>query len=407
MAEALRAPRVAVVDLACNSPFYCGTFVRALRDADILAELASPLFYLEPDFLADCPRSDWVADFVVHRPRPRALRLALRTLELTCNYRRLLREIKNGRYDIVHVEWVPLQERQTWFMSRLRRQCERTNVVLAFTAHNVRPHDIPRANLGKVRRNVELAHLVFAHTEHVAKGLVDDIGVVTPIAVIPHGPLFADYELPSREEAKERLGTSEGPLVLFLGELMPYKGVDLLAEAWPETRARNPRANLMVVGPVGDEGVRPHLARLAQMPDVVVIDRYVPVKLMLDCYAAADLVVFPYRSISQSGALMTAVGLGRPAVVTPIPGFLEQVRDLDSVVVAEVVDAGAISAALSNALAVRSDLQCRAVEDRNRIHESATGWQSAANRFASAYLEALRKGNHGRGDFVADFEAGI
>ena len=47
--------RAVVVDLLCNTPYYCGPLVGALRAEGVEAELASPAFYLEPDFLADLP----------------------------------------------------------------------------------------------------------------------------------------------------------------------------------------------------------------------------------------------------------------------------------------------------------------------------------------------------------------
>ena len=77
--------------------------------------------------------------------------------------------------------------------------------------------------------------------------------------------------------------------------LRPYKGLDLLAEAWPQVLGAHPEARLLVVGKVLDAAVRPELDRLRALPRVQIVDRYVSVARMLDSHAVAQVVVFPYR----------------------------------------------------------------------------------------------------------------
>src|SRR5690349_2907068 len=337
--------RAVVVDLLCNSPYYCGPLAAALRDAGVDAELASPAFYLEPDFLDAYPVAPWIANLTVRVARPRPLRLASRTVEVAVNGLRLLWRISRRRYDIVHVQWMPLDHRQTLGMRLLRLACDRAGTRLVFTAHNVLPDDDEGADAATVRRNLNRADLVVAQTDHVARELRTAIRTRSPIAVIPHGPLFVDRPLPAPAEAAARLGWPSDPTVLFLGLLRPYKGLDLLAEAWPEVLAECPEARLLVVGKVLDDAVRPELDRLRVLPRVEIVDRYVPVARMLDSYAVARVVVFPYRRISQSGALMTAAGVGRPSVITPLDGLMEQVRGLTSAVVAADVTGPALARA--------------------------------------------------------------
>ena len=134
------------------------------------------------------------------------------------------------------------------------------------------------------------------------------------------------------------------------------------------------------------------VARLRALPGVRVIDRYLSVQEMLDCHAASDIVVFPYRRISQSGALMTAVGLGRPVVVTPIEGLLEQVRGLMSATVADAVTGPAVADAITRALRDVDTKRTLALEDRHSVENSETGWPSIARATASAYDQALALG---------------
>jgi glycosyltransferase involved in cell wall biosynthesis len=377
--------RVVLVDLLCNSPFYCAALTRALSEIGVDAKLASPRFYLEPEFLDDCPRPSWIRDLVVHASSPRPLRLAARTIEGSLNFLQLLARILAGRYDVVHVQWVPIEGGAAPFMRILRSACDRTGTLLVFTAHNAVPHDRDRVDLGALRRNLDRAHHIVAHTDHVARELIEDIGTVTPVSVIPHGPLFLDRLLPPRHEAATRLGEPSGPIVLFQGLIRPYKGLDLLLEAWPSVLEQAPSATLFVVGKIVDDPAAPELRRRAQAQRIEVVDRYVSVNEMLDYYAVADVVVFPYRRISQSGALMTAAGLGRPTVVTPIEGFRQQVEELKSAVVAEAVTGGAIAEALSSSLSRREELAAAAEADRTAIAKSPLGWTAVATATARLY----------------------
>ena len=385
--------RAVVVDLLCNTPYYCAPLVRALRGAGVGAVLASPVFYLEPRYLDDTPRAAWMVDLAVHWSRPRPLRLAVRAVEATVNLALLLARVASGAYDVVHVQWIPFEERSSTFMRLLRRACRATDTLLVYTAHNAIPHDRPSTDVSVIRRNLDLADVVIAQTSHVAAEIVDRVGTITSIEVIPHGPLFIDRDLPDRAAAASRLGIrSTSPIVLSLGLLRPYKGLDLLADAWPAVRDAIPDARLLVVGKRGDRDVEADIDRLRHQAGVTVDERYVSVPTMLDYHAVADVVVVPYRRISQSGALMTAVGLGRPVVLTPLGGLLEQVDGLESAMVAAAVDGGALADALVSSLGA-GELAAAAARDRERIAGSAAGWRSVGRATADAYergLAALR-----------------
>ncbi len=381
--------RVAIVDLLCNTPFYDAPLVRALRNHGVEAELASPRFYLEPDYLDPYPRPRWITDLTVHLSHPRAIRLASRAVEFSVNLLRLRHAIREGEYQVVHVEWIPLEARQTVIMRVLRAACDHAGIPLVLTVHNVLPHDTPAAKREVIRGNLDLADLLVVHTHHVVRELESLLGVKKATAVVPHGVMFADAELPQKSEARAALGLEGDPIVLFAGVVRPYKGADLLVEAWPAVRAAFPEALLLVVGhALGDEA-RSQLSELEKLPGVRVTGGYVAVETMVRYHAACDLVVFPYKSIWQSGALMSAVGLGRPSVVTPIPGFVDQTAGLGSVIFADAATGPAIAKATIAALEARSAHLAAATEDRRRVATSTLGWPSVGQATARAYEGAI------------------
>ena len=378
--------RIVAVDLLCNSPFYSAALAGALRDAGAEVELASPRFYLEPEALDPAPRAPWILDLVVRIPRLRPVRLAVRAAEIAWNTSRLLIRILRRRYDVVHIQWIPLATRSTLFMRVLRAACDRSEATLVLTVHNTIPHDDPRANRTVSRGNRNRAHFVIALTHYVARELVDD-RVRVPIAVVPHGPLFGDQPLPPRASAARRLGRSMALTVLFLGLIRAYKGIDLLATAWPLVTDAILGVQLLVVGRVLDPAVRRDLARLRTQPGVEIVDHYVSVSCMRDAYAVSDVVVLPYHRISQSSSLMTAVGLGRPTVITPVGGLLEQAAALSSAVVADNVSGPALARALIHSLGRIDQQQAAAAHDRDTIAGSPAGWLAVARATLAAYRE--------------------
>ena len=381
--------RVLIVDLLCNTPFYDSALVRALVEAGADAQLASPKFYVEPDYLSSCPIAGWITDLTVHLSEPRKLRLASRAVELSLNFGRLLSHVASGRYDVVHVEWIPLEDRRTIFMRLLDRACAHGGAALVFTAHNVLPHDKADADRVTLRRNLEHADFIVALSEHVAESLRQTIGVKTDVTVIPHGALHTELQLQPRESALSAVGLQEGPVVLFAGIVRPYKGIDILTEAWPHIRGTFPSATLVVAGrALGDEAAA-QLQRLSLEPGVRVVNEYVPLKTMIDYHIASDVVVFPYRAISQSGALATALGLGRPVVITPTDGFVEQAAGISSVVISEAIDGPAFAKATIAALERRETLDRLAADERRALAQSSKGWPAVARATLRAYERAI------------------
>ena len=97
--------------------------------------------------------------------------------------------------------------------------------------------------------------------------------------------------------------------MLFFGLIRPYKGVDVLLDAW--RRAERPDgAELWIVG-------MPRMdASFIHGPDVRTALRFVSGAELAGAFRAADLVVLPYREIDQSGVLFTALAFGKPLLLT-------------------------------------------------------------------------------------------
>ena len=126
---------------------------------------------------------------------------------------------------------------------------------------------------------------------------------------------------PDRGACREKLGVRR-PLVLFLGLVRRYKGVDLLLEAAARI-CREADAEIAIVGEVfPDAGFLGERVQHSSLHDRVrLIDRYVTEEDMDEWLAACDVVVCPYRKVSGSGIAARAVAAGRPVVASDLEGF--------------------------------------------------------------------------------------
>ena len=170
------------------------------------------------------------------------------------------------------------------------------------------------------RALVRRADALVALTAHVAdrllvQGLLGKDGCKTKTLIRSRLPPFAFGPPPPPPRAHG------GPLRLLLfGRLLPYKGLDLLAETL--TRL-GPRADL-VVRVVGSGPESAPLAALRLLPGVTVENRWVPESELAALLAWSDAMVLPYREASQSGAGAAAIAAGRWIVATRVGGMEEQ-----------------------------------------------------------------------------------
>jgi len=128
-------------------------------------------------------------------------------------------------------------------------------------------------------------------------------------------------------EAKKRLGL-EGRTVLFFGYVRPYKGVHNLLDAFAKVSARL-NATLVIVGEFYEPS-RPyveHIERLELGQAVRLVDRYVSDEDVGLYFSAADVVILPYVSATQSGVVQIAFAFDTPVISTAVGGIPEVVKD--------------------------------------------------------------------------------
>ena len=162
---------------------------------------------------------------------------------------------------------------------------------------------------------------VIAHSEHGAARLRDEVGLDPGrVRVIPHGAFDYLTRLPEEKPLPAELEGAEGPVILFFGLLRPYKGLDLLLEAFRQVEG----AELWIVGnPRMDVEPLRAAAPRRRPGRVRFVTRFVEDAEIPAIFRRADLVVLPYRDAEHSGVLYTGLAFGKPMVLSAVGGFPE------------------------------------------------------------------------------------
>ena len=164
-----------------------------------------------------------------------------------------------------------------------------------------------------------------------------------PIDVISH-PSEPRAVIPDRAAARARLGVpADVPLFLFSGILRPYKGWDVLLEAFAAARREVPEAQLVLAG----EAWGSALDVPARAPAAVRLElRYLSEDERALWFAACDAVVCPYRHATGSGIAADALAFSRPVIGSAVDGLAGIVEEGRSGLLVPPGDAGALAAAM-------------------------------------------------------------
>lgn len=218
----------------------------------------------------------------------------------------------------------------------------------------------------------------------MSKSVEQDIRQFTktkPVAFSPH-PIYDNYGAAvSREEGIQFLGLEvDTPYILFFGFIRRYKGLDLLLEAMARPEIRELGLKLIIAGEYYDQAdFYDELIQRHQLESHIVRrTHFISNEEVKYYFAAASLVVQPYRSATQSGISQIAYHFEKPMIVTRVGGLPEIVADGKEGYVVDV-DPQAIAEAMLDFF------------ERNKTGEFQQHLQAAKARFSWNHMTQIIK----------------
>jgi glycosyltransferase involved in cell wall biosynthesis len=252
------------------------------------------------------------------------------------------RTLRRRRPDVLIFKyWLPFFAPCFGTIARIVRRGTNTKVILI--CDNVLPHERRPFDAAFTRYLFRCVNAFIVQSNAVEK----ELRAFWPRALyrnVPH-PVYNIFGLPvSREVARQRLQLGGSRIILFFGYVRRYKGLGVLLEALSLV-GRSMEVQLLVVGEFyDDEQKYRDLVKKLRLEDHVLIHSdYLPNEQVGAYFSAADAVVLPYLSATQSGIAQIAFNFEKPVIATDVGGLAEVVRDGITGIIVRPNDATALA----------------------------------------------------------------
>src|SRR5208282_2495797 len=182
----------------------------------------------------------------------------------------------------------------------------------------------------------------------------------------------------------------EEVIILSFGVISPYKGVDWLLDTWHRIQGLK-NARLVIAG-TGDPAL---LASIEQQVQALGIQdsvhlhlKFVPVEMLPSFYQSSDVIVYPYREITTSGAITTGIGYAKAIVATRVPAFRELLQEGETALFVDYGDVDGLGDAISQ-LIRDPKLRARLAENVAALGRRCSSWEAIAERTRQCYEAVL------------------
>ncbi|MCF2604300.1 glycosyltransferase [Parabacteroides distasonis] len=317
------------------------------------------------------------------------LKRSLKAMECLLNYIRLLALIRTYRPDVLHLQWLPFLEVNGWEVSILRWMRRlHPQMKMVLTMHNIYPHnmgeDRKRHYNVRFRKASDLIDAFIVHTRISKAEVVREFGLnPMRVHVCCHG-VFEPKAVTISSEYKRN-----GKLhILQFGGQSYYKGTDLLVDAvCGLDDDRKKRIETHIIGGIGES----FLSELKGRDKAGIIQwkpYYLSDEELYQEINAADLIVLPYRAISQSGVLLLSIYFEKLIICSDLPSFKETMQGdegdvLDDVLFFKSEDVRSLRKLIMRY--VDGNVEEDAVRKRVQHLRSLYSWESAAKATWDVY----------------------
>ena len=291
--------------------------------------------------------------------------------------------------EVLHLQWLPFMEVNGWeipILKCFKKLSRKTQLVL--TIHNVYPHNMSaedkKAYNSRFREACLQIDAFIVHTKISKEDVVREFGLnPNTVCVCCHGvfePEGVTMSFGNRKDGKLH--------ILQFGGQSYYKGTDVLVDAvCGLDEERKAKIETRIVG-----GISQSLLEEIKTKDKDSIIKWKAYFLddeeLHQEINDSDIVVLPYRAISQSGVLLLSINFGKLIICSDLPSFMETMRGEDG----NELD-GCLFFKNEDSVSLR-DLLVRYIDqtiDENAIRERVQhlkklySWKSAAKATLNVY----------------------
>lgn len=258
------------------------------------------------------------------------IKRSVKALEAIINYVYLVFCAFFNRPKIIHFQWLPFLEVSSierYFMRLIKVVSPKSKIWL--TVHNIYPHNSSEKARERYKTRFAAVENFFdmfiLHLQTSKSEFCGEFGISEArCKVIPHG-VFVPQDLKiTHHQRGDKLR-----LVMF-GNQSYYKGTDVLVDAIALLpKEIQDQVTATIVGQTPDDYLKT-LQEKAVGLDIKFIPKFVPDDVLNGIILESDVIVLPYREISQSGVLLLALYFERPIICSGLPSFKETLEGYNS-----------------------------------------------------------------------------
>ena len=359
-----------LVDISGKVDRYDRALYKALHDVDERVRLLVPtsgLLSLVPNKFRD-------NDILIKR--------LVKALEGLCNYMYLMLLLAIKHPIVLHLQWLPFMEVCGWeilFLKCMKRLSPCTKLIL--TIHNLYPHNMSEeSKVGyndRFRTACSYIDGFIVHTETSKKDVCTEFGIEeSRIRVCCHGVFVPEKMIHEKKNRENGIFH-----ILQFGGHSHYKGTDLLVDAvcgmeqsaWEKMEVR-------IVGRIKDSFLS-ELKEKDKSNFIIWKPYFLDDLALYEEIANSDLIVLPYRMISQSGVLLLSIYFGKLIICSDLPSFKETMRgdagdSLDDVLFFRTEDAESLRSLIAKY--INNVVDVHPIYERIAYLKDLYSWESAA-----------------------------
>ena len=234
------------------------------------------------------------------------------------------RAIRKADIDILVIKfWIPLMAPCLGTIARLAR---RKGIRVVSILDNVIPHEPHFWDKWLIRYFIRSVDSFIAMSESVREDCLKFLPASRHdvVTLSPH-PLYDNFgEAVTKTDARSFLGLPQDKtILLFFGFIRDYKGLDLLMKAYKKAYTKD---LLLVVAGEFYNNAQQYSELEKELGLEGTIEwrtDFIPDDKVRYYFSAADLIVQPYKTATQSGVTQIAYHFERPMLVTRVGGLAE------------------------------------------------------------------------------------
>lgn len=314
-------------------------------------------------------------------------------------YLKLIKYAASTDSEIFHILWL---NKFTYFdMTLLNIYYKFLGKKLTYTAHNIniRKRDGRDTLINRLSLFImyKLVDHIFVHTEKMKQQLINDFHVIgNKVSVIPFG---INDIIPASNltcvEAKKRFNLEGKKVLLFFGNIAPYKGLEDLILALVHLKKELHDFKLIVAGRIKNcEEYWGNIEKIIEennLAEYVLINiDYVPDETVEEYFKAADVLLLPYKYIYQSGVVFLSYNFGLPVIATNVGSLREDVIEGENGFICKPNDAEDLAQKIY--IYFKSDLYKNLERNRDKIIKYARekySWDKTGETTYSVYRKFL------------------